>query len=123
MQLGHMLFVVKNLSATKCYQGLVIYSESSLLTFQKLFRDFYFLHVFNKQDLDATNLIVLDYIRLKLLSNKIIGTYFTITFSLLNNLRIPLDKKDACLASLFLKELGSVILDPHSRILVKSKPL
>lgn len=93
MQLGHMLFVAKNLSATKRYQGLVIYSESSLLTFQKLFKDFYFLHVFNKQDLDATNLIVLDNIRLKLLSNKIIGTYFTITFSLLNNLRIPLDKK------------------------------
>ena len=94
---------------SKCYQGLVIYSESSLLTFQKLFRDFYFLHVFNKQDLDATNLTVLDYIRLKLLSNKIIGTYFTITFSLLNNLRIPLDKKDACLASQTSMNLNTMI--------------
>lgn len=75
----------------------------------KIVQGFLFPSCFNKQDLDATNLTVLDYIRLKLLSNKIIGTYFTITFSLLNNLRIPLDKKDACLASQTSMNLNTIL--------------
>ena len=59
--------------------------------------------------LSEINLTVLDYIRLKLLSNKITGTYFTITFSLLNKLRIPLDKRNACLANQTSMNLNTMI--------------